>query len=31
MRTTFLITRAGSAEPWRIAAIRNMAPTDPAR
>jgi uncharacterized protein (TIGR02246 family) len=31
MRTTFLITRAGSAGEWRIAAIRNMAPTDPAR
>ncbi len=31
MRTTFLITRAGSDGPWRIAAIRNMAPTDPAR
>ncbi len=30
MRTTFVITRTGSGE-WRIAAIRNMAPTDPAR
>jgi uncharacterized protein (TIGR02246 family) len=36
MRTTFVIVRssaAGAAGPndWRIAAIRNMAPTDPAR
>jgi uncharacterized protein (TIGR02246 family) len=30
MRTTFVITR-DSASVWRIAAIRNMAPTDPAR
>ena len=29
MRTTFLVVRAASE--WRIAAIRNMAPTDPAR
>ena len=29
MRTTFVMTR-GSGD-WRIAAIRNMAPTDPAR
>lgn len=29
MRTTFLITRTSGE--WRIAAIRNMAPTDPAR
>jgi uncharacterized protein (TIGR02246 family) len=29
MRTTFVLVRAGGA--WRIAAIRNMAPTDPAR
>jgi uncharacterized protein (TIGR02246 family) len=31
MRTTFLITRTASSGEWRIAAIRNMAPTDPAR
>jgi uncharacterized protein (TIGR02246 family) len=30
MRTTFVVVR-GSAGEWRIAAIRNMAPTDPAR
>ena len=30
MRTTFVMTRDGSGA-WRIAAIRNMAPTDPAR
>ena len=30
MRTTFVMTKAG-AGGWRIAAIRNMAPTDPAR
>jgi len=30
MRTTFVLTKAG-AGGWRIAAIRNMAPTDPAR
>jgi uncharacterized protein (TIGR02246 family) len=30
MRTTFVLTRDG-AGVWRIAAIRNMAPTDPAR
>lgn len=30
MRTTFVMTRAGAGD-WRIAAIRNMAPTDPAR
>ena len=30
MRTTFVMTRTGAAG-WRIAAIRNMAPTDPAR
>ena len=29
MRTTFVLVRAGGG--WRIAAIRNMAPTDPAR
>lgn len=29
MRTTFVVVRGGRA--WRIAAIRNMAPTDPAR
>ena len=29
MRTTFVVVRGGTA--WRIAAIRNMAPTDPAR
>ena len=29
MRTTFMLVRA--AGEWRIAAIRNMAPTDPAR
>ena len=28
-RTTFVVVRKGKA--WRIAAIRNMAPTDPAR
>lgn len=31
MRTTFVLTRAGPSSEWRIAAIRNMAPTDPAR
>ena len=31
MRTTFVIVRRAATEPWRIAAIRNMAPTDPAR
>jgi len=30
MRTTFVVVRSGTSE-WRIAAIRNMAPTDPAR
>jgi uncharacterized protein (TIGR02246 family) len=30
MRTTFVTVRAAPGE-WRIAAIRNMAPTDPAR
>jgi uncharacterized protein (TIGR02246 family) len=30
MWTTFVMIRAGSG-PWRVAAIRNMAPTDPAR
>jgi uncharacterized protein (TIGR02246 family) len=30
MRTTFVMTKAG-AGGWRIAAIRNMAPTDPTR
>jgi uncharacterized protein (TIGR02246 family) len=30
MRTTFVVVRGGGSE-WRIAAIRNMAPTDPAR
>jgi uncharacterized protein (TIGR02246 family) len=30
MRTTFVMTRDRPGE-WRIAAIRNMAPTDPAR
>jgi uncharacterized protein (TIGR02246 family) len=30
MRTTFVVTRNRQAQ-WRIAAIRNMAPTDPAR
>jgi len=30
MRTTFVVVRSGAGE-WRIAAIRNMAPTDPAR
>ena len=29
MRTTFVVTRTGSPGEWRIAAIRNMAPTDP--
>jgi uncharacterized protein (TIGR02246 family) len=29
MRTTFVVVRGGKV--WRIAAIRNMAPTDPAR
>ncbi len=28
--TTFVLTREGSGV-WRLAAIRNMAPTDPAR
>lgn len=31
MRTTFVMTRTGTAGQWRIAAIRNMAPTEPAR
>ena len=31
MRTTFVVTREGPSSEWRIAAIRNMAPTDPAR
>ena len=31
MRTTFVLIRRGSSAPWLIAAIRNMAPTDPAR
>ena len=30
MRTTFVMTRDSTGQ-WRIAAIRNMAPTDPAR
>lgn len=30
MRTTFVVVR-GAGNEWRIAAIRNMAPTDPAR
>jgi uncharacterized protein (TIGR02246 family) len=30
MWTTFVLTR-GDAGAWRVAAIRNMAPTDPAR
>jgi uncharacterized protein (TIGR02246 family) len=30
MWTTFVITRVGAGE-WRVAAIRNMAPTDPGR
>ena len=30
MRTTFVVVRSGGNE-WRIAAIRNMAPTNPAR
>lgn len=30
MWTTFVLTRGGPGE-WRVAAIRNMAPTDPAR
>ena len=30
MRTTFVVVRAAASE-WRIAAIRNMAPTDPSR
>ena len=29
MRTTFVVVKAG--ENWRISAIRNMAPTEPAR
>ena len=29
MRTTFVMTRRGSSAPWLIAAIRNMAPTEP--
>ena len=29
MRTTFVVVRSGGAREWRIAAIRNMAPTDP--
>jgi uncharacterized protein (TIGR02246 family) len=36
MRTTFVVVRVGAggsagSNAWRIAAIRNMAPTDPAR
>ena len=31
MRTTFVIVRRAATDPWRIAAIRNMAPTDAAR
>ena len=31
MRTTFVMTRESASGAWRIAAIRNMAPTDPAR
>jgi uncharacterized protein (TIGR02246 family) len=31
MRTTFVMTRGGPSAPWLIAAIRNMAPTEPAR
>lgn len=32
MRTTFVVVRdAAAGNAWRIAAIRNMAPTDPAR
>jgi uncharacterized protein (TIGR02246 family) len=30
MRTTFVVVRSGANE-WRIAAIRNMAPTEPSR
>ena len=30
MWTTFVLIKEGSG-PWRVAAIRNMAPTDPAR
>ena len=30
MRTTFVVVRSAAGE-WRIAAIRNMAPTEPAR
>jgi hypothetical protein len=30
MRTTFVVVR-DAARAWRIAAIRNMAPTEPAR
>jgi uncharacterized protein (TIGR02246 family) len=31
MRTSFVMVRSAEARDWRIAAIRNMAPTDPAR
>jgi uncharacterized protein (TIGR02246 family) len=31
MRTTFVLTRRASSAPWLIAAIRNMAPTEPPR
>jgi len=31
MRTTFVVVRAGPTAEWRIAAIRNMAPTEPAK
>ena len=31
MRTTFVMVHGGDPSAWRIAAIRNMAPTDPNR
>ena len=31
MRTTFVMVRSGTPGEWRIAAIRNMAPTEPAK
>ena len=31
MRTTFVMVRVPGTTEWRIAAIRNMAPTEPAR
>ena len=31
MRTTFVVVRSGTSGEWRIAAIRNMAPTEPPR